>query len=96
LEVHEQIVARRFVLVDEEGNPEVIISGAEAGFVGLQIAGSGENEPLVQIGFIAESSLPSIRIRRPEGGQLLISVTEEGDAAVYLEDADGAKRVIST
>ena len=50
----------------------------------------------MQIGFIAGSSLPLIRIRRPEGGQVAISVTEDGAAAVYLEDADGAKRVIST
>jgi hypothetical protein len=29
LEVHEQIVARRFVLVDVEGNPAAYITGAE-------------------------------------------------------------------
>jgi hypothetical protein len=96
VEVHEQSVARRFVLVDEEGNPAAYITGAEAGFVGFQVEGPGEEEPLVSIGFNTGSSLPLIRIRRPEGGQVAISVTEDGTTAVYLEDADGAKRVIST
>ena len=97
MEVHEQIVARRFILLDEDDNPAAYITGAEVGFVGFHVEGPGGDEkPLVSIGLQADGGSPLIQIRRPEGGQVAISVTEDGEAAVYLEDADGAKRVIST
>ena len=97
MEVHDQIVARRFVLVDEEGNPAAYITGAEVGFIGLHIEGPGEEEePLVSIGLEATGGSPVIQIRRPEGGKVLISVAEDGRAGIQLVDADGAERIVDT
>ena len=97
MEVHHQLVARRFVLVDEEDNPVAYITGAEAGFVGLHVEGSGdEEEPFVRLGFKAGSRTPIIHMRGPEGGGVHITVAESGQAAILLEDADGAKRVTTT
>jgi hypothetical protein len=96
MEVHDQVVARRFVLVDEEDNPTAYITGAEGGFVGLHVQGPQGKTPLVSVGVEAETGLPMLRLRRAEGGYVLVSVAENGRATVFLVDADGSELIVAT
>jgi hypothetical protein len=97
LEVHEQLAAGRFILVNEEGNPAAYITGAEAGFISFHVEGPEEGHPLVSIGFQAGTNLPTIRLALPQdGGDVLITVTESGRAGIFLADADGTERLIAT
>jgi hypothetical protein len=101
MEIHEQIIAKRFVLIDDKGEPLAYLTGEEAGFVGVSIAGAGGQAPLVTIGVEPSTGMPSIVVLRRDSqgerrGAVAISVTEDGRAAIRLEDADGAERTITT
>jgi hypothetical protein len=100
MEIHDQVIAKRFVLVDDEGEPLAYLTGEETGFVGVSIAGEGGQTPLITIG-VDFTGTPSIVMRRQNNqgeqqGAVIISVEDDGRAAIRFEDADGAERTITT
>ena len=96
MEAHEQLAARRFILVDEEGNPAAYISGAETGFVGLSVEMPHSQEAVISVGVEAATGLPLIHMHGPDGGRVLVTMREGGKPAIVLVDRDGTERVIST
>jgi hypothetical protein len=102
MDVQDQVVARRFVLVDEQGTPAAYLTGSKDGLMGLHIAGTESKTPLVAIGVNPDEGTPYIIVRRhgqrgtKSRGQVYISVLENGQAAIRLEDADGTYRIITT
>jgi hypothetical protein len=96
LEVHDQLVAKEFVLVDDEGDIAASITPAPAGFIGLHV-GSPERgaQPSVLVGIEANTGLPIVSVRY-SGGAVAIAVTEDGQAAIHVHDAEGHERIIGT
>ncbi len=97
MEIHERVVAKRFVLVDDDGNPTAYITNAKAGFTGLSVQpASGEDGPIVSLGVQTESGQPVILLSRPDNSSVLITIRDDGEATVRLEDADGAAHTITS
>jgi hypothetical protein len=96
LQMFDEIAAKRFYLVDEAGNPTAYLAGAETGTLGLHVAGAEGGAPLALIGTESTGGRPVIRLHRPEGGELILTITENGQAAIYLVNADGSEVVVTT
>jgi hypothetical protein len=100
MDVHDAVIAKRFVLVDDDGNPRVTLQITNDEFVGLSFNDSEQAAPLITIG-VREDGTPVVIARRldengNEKGQVLLSVLSDGRAFVELQDAGGATREIMT
>jgi hypothetical protein len=96
----EEVTAKRFVLVDDQGDRRAELSASE-GMVGLTIFGKEPSHGDVSVGVYEESGEPIVMVRRAptegeEGGRVMVSVTDEGKAAILLKDADGTKRTLTS
>jgi hypothetical protein len=64
--------------------------------VGLHVKGAKEEGPMASIGIDSRYGRPVVRLHRPEGGEIIISVMESGRAAINLVDEDGTERIVAT
>ena len=100
MDAEDVVVAKRFVLVDDEGNPRAALLAQRDGIVGLYV-GTEEDDPLISIGMDAQEGTPYVMVRRTAAdgtgrGAVMLSVSSEGVAAVHLEDVDGSSRTYTT
>jgi hypothetical protein len=99
MDVEDVVAAKRFVLVDDQGARRAVLKTEPNGLVGLLVfgKGGGSSGMMITVGVADESGVPAVMVRRaaPDGGDfgsVILSVTEEGRAAIHLEDADGTRR----
>jgi hypothetical protein len=97
MDVAEVLAARRFILLDEQGNARAELTAQTDGIVGLLVYGKGDSSATVAVGMEDESGAPTVVVRRPapdgqDYGTVVLGVTEEGEAAVQIKDAGGTRR----
>jgi|SRR5215210_4061559 len=97
----EELAARRFVLVDDQGVRRAELSAQGPGMVGLRVYGGGDSSATVSVGISEESGRrPAIVLRKEaEDGQgyggVILDISRYGDASLVLEDADGTSRKLT-
>jgi len=101
MDAEEVVVAKRFVLVDEDGNPRAALMGERDGLLGLHILGEPVREAMISIAVNEQNGSPVVLVRRltadrRANGAVMLSITEDGRGTVHLEDADGSTRTFTT
>jgi hypothetical protein len=96
----DEVAAKRFVLVDDQGDVRAELKAEPDGLVGLHIRGKGGAPMLIVVGLQADET-PIVMVRRPgpDGesfGRASVLVTDDGRAGINLKDADGTSRNIYT
>ena len=94
LEIHDQVAAKRFVLVGDNGMPTAFITGAKDGVTGFVVTPATVEGASVTVGISTESGEPSITLLQENGSAVLIALASEG-ALVQLTAADGTTRTIT-
>ena len=94
------IRAKRFELVDDEGNLRAVFTANPGGtgdeLIGMHIA-NNEGNSVVFIGVDPTLNAPFLTLRDGAGsrGAVFASVTSEGYPAVTLRDGDGDEQIIT-
>jgi hypothetical protein len=101
VDIQDVVAARRFVLVDEDGNPRAALMAQRDGHLGVHIMAEANSPPVISIAVDDEDGTPVVLIRRRgpganSEGVVMLAVTEDGRATIRLEDADGASRTFTT
>ncbi len=97
----EVVRAKRFELVDDEGNLRAVFcaepESSENELVGMHV-GNNEGESVVFIGVDPDLNAPFLTLRDASGSgaAVFVSVTTEGYPAVVLRDRDGDEQIITT
>ena len=92
----ERVRARRFELVDDDGNVRAALSVEhESGLVGLHV-GDREAHPVISIGVDEVTNGPYVIMREPgeEGARIFLTISPEGYAVLHLRDRDGSEYYI--
>ncbi len=93
------IRARGIELLDDDGNPSVILEAREAeGHAGLTVSSVEEGAPMLAIGIQHETRAPYLllaldRRQGPEGPSVTVSF-EAGGPVLRLRDAEGNTKMI--
>ncbi len=100
MDVHDAVIAKTFVLVDDDGNSRVTLQSTNDELVGLHFNDREQAAPLITIG-VSKDGTPQVIARRldengNERGSVHLGVLSSGRVFVSLEDADGATREIIT
>jgi hypothetical protein len=100
MDVAEVVAAKRFVLVGDQGGRRAELT-TEEGLVGLQVFDKGGSPAMILVGTDDEDGTPTVMIRRPApDGQsyasVTLHVTDDGEAAIHLRDANGQTDILST
>jgi hypothetical protein len=101
MDVVDTVAAKRFILVDDQGTTRAELAAEPNGLVGLNIWSKGGESVPITLHVSDRNGTPSLMVYRPaaEGsgeGMVMLSVTEAGKGAIWLQDADGTTRHIST
>jgi hypothetical protein len=93
LEVHDQLVAKEFVLVDEQkGDIAATITASSTGFVGFRVGSPKPGaDPTAYVGIEPNTGAPVISVSH-RGGSVTIAIGEDGRPGILLTDAEGNER----
>jgi hypothetical protein len=97
MKIRDQVVAKRFVLADDEGKPVAYLTGRESGIIGLTIAGAGGAAPMVSIGVESDGG-PNIVVHgldeRGTRGERSLSRSPKMDVVSYILRTRAVRRAL--
>ena len=91
------IQARRIELLDEQGNPSLVLTARdEEGKAALTVSSVGEDAPRAMIGIDFEEGTPFLILQEAGGtGAHIFATILNGRAYIRLSDADGSQTDLS-
>ena len=95
MEIHDQVAAKQFVLVDDDGRPTAYLTGAQFGSVGLHVLPESGDGSVVSVGIESDTGSPRIVLTRPDGSAIVVGISETGEPYVMMKAADGTTQTIT-
>jgi hypothetical protein len=94
----ETIRARRIELVDENGEPSVILTGRVQGELQILMVSPPrpeDEEPYIAMSVLTETSHPVLNLNSRQGGSNLLTFDDDGDPYITMTNKVGNKTTIS-
>jgi hypothetical protein len=101
VDVEDVVAAKRFILVDEDGNPRAALMAHRDGLLGLHIMPEPDSTPAISVAVNEQDGRPVVILRRPTAdarseGAIMLTIAEDGHAHIHLADEDGGARTLTT